>query len=158
MVGSVYSLHFCFNTSSLFELCMQAALSGVIMSIACMTYIVVGSWGRNHYDTLVTSTENCPGLNATTIAPPLLLMNETTASKLDEGFNILDLSFNWYTVIGFLITWLVGCSLSYLLSPGEDAKYDPNLLSPVIHTFVHYEQTPSEELPVLKIEKLKEQI
>lgn len=128
------------------------------MSIACMTYIVVGSWGRNHYDTLETSTENCPGLNATTTAPSLLQMNETTQSKLDEGFNILDLSFNWYTAIGFLITWFVGLILSYLLSPGEDAKFDPKLLSPVIHTFVHYEQTPGEELPELKTEKLKEQI
>lgn len=137
----------------------QAALCGVLTSISCMIYIIVGSWGRNHYETLLTSTENCPGQNVTTtVASVFLHANETIVTKLDDGFNILDLSFNWYVAVGFIITWFVGLTLSYLLSPADDAKFDPKLLSPVIQSFVHYELTSGEELPELKIEKKKENI
>ncbi|KAH8418032.1 hypothetical protein KR222_010824 [Zaprionus bogoriensis] len=137
----------------------RAALCGVMTSIACMTFIIVASWGRNHYERLPTSTDHCPGLNATTtVATTHLLPSETTATRVDQGFNILDLSFNWYTTIGLLVTWLVGLPLSYLLSPAVDANFDPKLLSPVVKTFVHYEPTPGEELPELKIEKQKEKI
>lgn len=138
----------------------QAAFCGAITSIACMIYIVVGSWGRNQYETLMASTDNCPGLNVTTttVASVLLQANETTAIKLDDGFNILDLSFNWYTFVGFLITWFVGIALSYLLSPAEDANFDPKLLSPIIQSFVHYELTSGEELSELTIKKKKENI
>ncbi|XP_017073386.1 sodium-coupled monocarboxylate transporter 2 [Drosophila eugracilis] len=137
----------------------RAALSGVLASIVCMATIVILSWGRNHYDPLPTSTDGCaaPSLNetttSTTTVSSLLLGSTTEAPLKDEGFSILDLSFNLYTVMGFFITWLVAIPLSYILKPRPGYKLDPKLLSPVVHPFVHYEPTPLEELNLEKPEK-----
>ncbi|KAH8306344.1 hypothetical protein KR018_008410 [Drosophila ironensis] len=139
----------------------KAALSGVLISIACMATIVILSWGRNHYDTLPKSTEGCAvPLNQTsttelpTATASYPLLSSTTESPLkDEGFSILDLSFNWYTVVGFIITWLVAIPLSYILKDNPDVKRDPKLLSPVVQPFVSYELAQVEEPYELKLEK-----
>ncbi|XP_064550482.1 sodium-coupled monocarboxylate transporter 2 [Drosophila montana] len=140
----------------------RAALAGVIGSIACMSVIVVASWGRNHYPTMPTTVDNCPGLNATltTTTSVLARLNATIKVEAvkDSGFNILDMSFNWYAVLGVSITWFVAVTLSYVLKPASNAKLDPKLLSPIIQSFAQYEPTPLEELPDLKIEKQEEKI
>ncbi|KAH8257753.1 hypothetical protein KR038_000118 [Drosophila bunnanda] len=135
----------------------RAALSGVIASIAVMASIVISSWGRNHYDTLPKTTEGCPAssLNETlsSTAASLLLQSTTEAPAKDEGFSILDLTFNWYVVMGFILTWLVAVPLSYILKPKSDYKLDPKLLSPVVQPFVNYELAQGEEPHELKLEK-----
>ncbi|EDW99259.1 sodium-coupled monocarboxylate transporter 2 [Drosophila yakuba] len=136
----------------------KAALIGVLGSIACMATIVTLSWGRNHYDPLPTSTSACPAsLNATitdfSTASPLILGSTTEAPVVDKGFSLLDLSFNWYTVAGFIITWILGIAMSFILKSGADYKLDPKLLSPVVQPFVHYKLTPSEEPEQFKLEK-----
>ncbi|KAH8382313.1 hypothetical protein KR009_002884 [Drosophila setifemur] len=140
----------------------KAALSGVAVSIACMATIVILSWGRNHYDTLPKSIEECPALplNGTfTTELPLntsssaLLSLTTEIPPKDEGFSILDLTFNWYVVVGFIITWVVAIPLSYILKDHPDAKLDPKLLSPVVQPFVNYELTKTEEHFEIKLEK-----
>ncbi|KAH8381431.1 hypothetical protein KR093_004776, partial [Drosophila rubida] len=152
----------------------RAGLWSVIASIAVMSYIVVGSWGRNHYAFMATSTDNCPGPNSTDTATAtgttsvlLALANATAASPpatvqienlLEPEWNILDLSFTWYTAIGFLITWVVGLSLSYVLRPAPDEEFDSNLLSPIVKPFVQYELTSAEELAELKVEKQTEKV
>ncbi|XP_034485819.1 sodium-coupled monocarboxylate transporter 2 [Drosophila innubila] len=147
----------------------RAAFWSIIVSIACLTYIVIGSWGRNRYDFMPTSTDNCPGLNDTGISTTsslISLLNTTTSTAatiqttplIEKEWNILDMSFNWYTVIGFLITSLVGFSLSFVLEPASDAKFDPKLLSPVIKSFIKYELTPAEELVELNVNKQTEKI
>ncbi|BFF91110.1 sodium-coupled monocarboxylate transporter 2 [Drosophila madeirensis] len=135
----------------------RAAIIGVLSSIACMATIVIFSWGRNHYDTLPTRIDNCPavGLNGTTstttsTVSPLI---QTAHSQTEESFSILDLSFNWYVVVGFIITWLVAVPLSYILKQRADAKLDPKLLSPVVQPFVSYELAQADELLELKTEK-----
>ncbi|EDV52920.1 sodium-coupled monocarboxylate transporter 2 [Drosophila erecta] len=140
----------------------RAALTGVLGSIACMAAIVTLSWGRNHYDTLPTSTAACPAsLNGTTTdfstVSTLILGSTTEAPAGDKEFSILDLSFNWYTVAGFIITCVLGISMSYILKSGPDYKLDPKLLSPVVQPFVHYKVTPSDEpheLNLMKPEKV----
>ncbi|KAH8311678.1 hypothetical protein KR044_007448 [Drosophila immigrans] len=148
----------------------RAALWSIIASIAVMSYIVVGSWGRNHYDFMPTSTENCPGQNATATATTsvlLTLSNATVATTpatvqtealLEPEGSILDMSFTWYTAIGFFITWLVGGLLSFVLPPAPDAEFDANLLSPIIKPFVKYELTSVDELAELRVEKQTEKI
>lgn len=122
-----------------------------------MAFLVVGSWGRNHYAAMPIGTDNCPGVvNVTATLSTLSHLNATV--KVEDlaasGFSIFDISFNWYAAIGFVITLLVGTVLSYVLSPAPDqVKLNPNLLSPVIRHFVEYEQAPMHELPVLQKEK-----
>ncbi|XP_052835315.1 sodium-coupled monocarboxylate transporter 2 [Drosophila gunungcola] len=138
----------------------RAALVGVFVSIVCMASIVILSWGRNHYDPLPTSTAACPApsfnatiTNSSTVSSLLFSSTTEGPEKVDEGFSILDLSFNWYTVMGFVITWLVAVPLSYILKPRPDYKPDPKLLSPVVQPFVQYKLTPLEEPHQLKLEK-----
>ncbi|XP_017144545.1 sodium-coupled monocarboxylate transporter 2 [Drosophila miranda] len=134
----------------------RAAIIGVLSSIACMSTIVILSWGRNHYDTLPTRVDNCPApaLNATTTVSPLSPA-ATAAAHTGDGFSILDLSFNWYVVVGFAVTWLVAVPLSYILKQRADVKLDPKLLSPVVQPFVRYELAQADELHELKSENNK---
>ncbi|XP_001358854.3 sodium-coupled monocarboxylate transporter 2 [Drosophila pseudoobscura] len=134
----------------------RAAILGVLSSIACMSIIVILSWGRNHYDTLPTRVDNCPApaLNATTTVSPLS-PSTTAAAHTGDEFSILDLSFNWYVVVGFAITWLVAVPLSYILKQRADVKLDPKLLSPVVQPFVRYELAQADELHELKSENTK---
>ncbi|KAM8706330.1 hypothetical protein ACLKA7_010584 [Drosophila subpalustris] len=144
----------------------RAAFWSVIVSIACMSYIVIGSWGRNHYDLMPTSTDNCPALNATEISKTssiISLLSTTsatvqTAPLIEKEWSILDMSFAWYIAVGFLINCLVGLSLSFLLKPASDAKFDPKLLSPIVKQFIKYELTPAEELSELKVSKQTDRI
>ncbi|XP_017026710.1 sodium-coupled monocarboxylate transporter 2 [Drosophila kikkawai] len=135
----------------------KAALTGVITSIAIMSTIVICSWGRNHYDTLPKTTEGCPASSVnetlTSTAASLQLSSTTEAPLKDEGFSILDLTFNWYVVVGFILTWLVAIPLSFILKPKSDYKLDPKLLSPVVQPFVNYELAQGEEPHELKLEK-----
>ncbi|KAH8276206.1 hypothetical protein KR026_004595 [Drosophila bipectinata] len=134
----------------------KAALSGVTASIASILTIVVLSWGRNQYDPLSQSTEGCPAsiLNTTLLSDSML--RQASETPLDEkGSSILDLSFNWYVAVGFLITWLVSLPLSYVLKEEPNAKRDPKLLSPVIRPFVNYEMTHMEEPHEIKLEILE---
>ncbi|KAH8355921.1 hypothetical protein KR200_002246 [Drosophila serrata] len=135
----------------------RAALSGVIASITVMASIVICSWGRNHYDTLPKTTEGCPAPNLNgslpSTAASLLLQSTTEVPAKDEGFSILDLTFNWYVVVGFIITWLVAIPLSHILKPKSDYKLDPKLLSPVVQPFVNYELAQAEEPHELKLER-----
>ncbi|XP_073819350.1 sodium-coupled monocarboxylate transporter 2-like [Musca autumnalis] len=128
----------------------RAAFWSVIASMVAMFYIVAGSQGRNHYDTLPSSVEACPALNITgSNMSPLLptaanILDNIPAS--DKGFNILDLSFNWYVTLGAIIVFVVGIPLSYILKPEKTAKFDVKLLSPIIQPFAKYELAQTEEV------------
>ncbi|KAH8408354.1 hypothetical protein KR215_003465 [Drosophila sulfurigaster] len=143
----------------------RAALWSIIVSIAAMSYLVIGSWGRNHYEFMPTTTDNCPGQNATATATTsalLTLANVTFGSTpatvqteplLEPAWSILDMSFTWYTALGFVITWVTGLTLSYVLSPAPDAKFDAKLLSPIVRPCVEYELTSTaEEMHELKVD------
>lgn len=62
-----------------------------------------------------------------------------------KDFNILDMSFNWYVLLGTLIVFAVGIPFSYILSPEKCAKFDIKPLSPVIQPFVKYELARVDE-------------
>ncbi|XP_016948983.1 sodium-coupled monocarboxylate transporter 2 isoform X1 [Drosophila biarmipes] len=131
----------------------RAAVTGVLASIVCMATIVILSWGRNHYDPLPMSSASCPAppSNAT-IGTGATLFHGSKDPVGEEGFSILDLSFNWYMVAGFVITWLVALPLSYILKPRSDFKLDPKLLSPVVRHFAIFKPTPAAEPHQLKLE------
>lgn len=71
-----------------------------------------------------------------------------------ESFNILNISFNWYMILGASVVFIVGIPLSYILPPGKDAKFDPKLLSPVIQPLFRYELTRADELPEILIKEI----
>lgn len=69
-------------------------------------------------------------------------------NQADKGFNILDMSFNWYVVLGSFIVFAVGIPFSYILKPEKGEQFNVNLLSPIVQRFVNYELAQvEEELP-----------
>ncbi|XP_013102156.2 sodium-coupled monocarboxylate transporter 2 [Stomoxys calcitrans] len=134
----------------------RAAICGVISSLLFMLYIVTASQGRNHYEPLPSSVEACPALNVTTI--PLfsnLSLSHNHNTSIDKGFNILDLSFNWYVTLGTIIVFAVGIPLSYILPPDKGTKFDVKLLSPIIQPFVKYELAETEEVVEVVMANMK---
>ncbi|XP_068153303.1 sodium-coupled monocarboxylate transporter 2-like [Drosophila tropicalis] len=136
----------------------RAAFIAVAFSILAMCTLVTKSWGRNHYQSMPTSTDNCPALNVsftttTTTTTQLPINDPIAAAETNDEFNILDLSFNWYPLTGFLLTFLVGVPLSYIMKPAQDANFDPKLLSPIVKPFIKYELTQVDELYELKSQK-----
>uniref|UniRef100_A0A1A9WF67 Sodium-dependent multivitamin transporter n=1 Tax=Glossina brevipalpis TaxID=37001 RepID=A0A1A9WF67_9MUSC len=135
----------------------RAAFCAVAASMLTMLVIVLGAQSRINYEPLPTSTESCINVNS------LKENNEnfTSSFSMDsppakDSFSILNISFNWYMVLGAFIVFIVGIPLSYILPPGKDAKYDPNLLSPVIQPLFRYELTRTDEpSELLKEEVLK---
>ncbi|CAG7816219.1 unnamed protein product, partial [Allacma fusca] len=70
----------------------------------------------------------------------------STEEKLqsnDEYFYLYELSYMWYTLIGFSITLVLGC-LGSLVYP-ETKKLDPSLFSPVIGRILRARSTSSSE-------------
>ncbi|XP_065354579.1 sodium-coupled monocarboxylate transporter 2-like [Calliphora vicina] len=127
----------------------RAAFYAVVASMLTMLVIVILAQGRLHYQTLPSSVEYCPVLNMTqSNISPLVNLPLQTEIPLDKGFNILDMSFNWYVVLGTFIVFAVGIPFSYILTPEKGAKFDVKLLSPIIQPFVNYELAQvDEELP-----------
>ncbi|XP_017488496.1 PREDICTED: sodium-coupled monocarboxylate transporter 2, partial [Rhagoletis zephyria] len=132
----------------------RAAFWSVIASMVAMFVIVMGAQGRLHYSALPTSVENCPTANATLSSNSTSFYTtsatETPSTSTATSFNIFDLSFNWYVMVGNFIVFLVAIPLSYIVPAEKDYKWDLKLLSPVVHPFVKYELTNTEELPELK--------
>ncbi|XP_065354580.1 sodium-coupled monocarboxylate transporter 2-like [Calliphora vicina] len=127
----------------------RAAFYAVVTSMLTMLVIVILAQGRLHYQTLPRSVDYCPVLNMTqSNISPLVNLPLPTEIPLDKGFNILDMSFNWYVVLGTFIVFAVGIPFSYILTPEKGAKFDVKLLSSIIQPFVNYELAQvNEELP-----------
>ncbi|XP_061392469.1 sodium-coupled monocarboxylate transporter 2 [Musca vetustissima] len=123
----------------------RAAFWSVVASMVVMIYVVGASQGRNQYATLPSSVEACPALNMTSSN---MSTYQQTFDSIDpeKGFNILDLSFNWYVTLGAIVVFAVGIPLSYILEPEKGAKFDVKLLSPIIQPFAKYEMANTEEV------------
>uniref|UniRef100_A0A1B0BS69 Sodium-coupled monocarboxylate transporter 2 n=1 Tax=Glossina palpalis gambiensis TaxID=67801 RepID=A0A1B0BS69_9MUSC len=132
----------------------RAAFCAVAASMLTMLVIVLGAQGGISYEPLPTSTESC--VNGSNLMQnfenftSLLL----TDSPPKDSFNILNVSFNWYMVLGASVVFIVGIPLSYILPPGKDAKFDPKFLSPVIQPLLRYELTRTDELPEILIKEI----
>ncbi|XP_037947006.1 sodium-coupled monocarboxylate transporter 1-like [Teleopsis dalmanni] len=126
----------------------RAAFWSVVASMLAMLVIILGAQGRIHYKTLPLTLDGCEELNKTIASTTSTLLHSTQhGTNASEGFNIFDLSFNWYVVVGAIILFVVGIPLSYIIPPEKDEKFNPKLLSPILQYFMKYELTNVEEMP-----------
>jgi len=110
------------------------ALYGSVTSLLTVLYIVVHgqisiSNGDLKYSSLPTRIDGCEahgynmtgftGFNATIIEPLYV-----------ESFSMGKISYMWYTVIGFLITWFVGIAVSYMSGSVELKDIRMTLIAP----------------------------
>lgn len=64
------------------------------------------------------------------------MINLVFAFFLREGFNILGISFMWYSLIGAVITVVVGALVSLITCPQHPSKLNPKLVFPCIRRWV----------------------
>ncbi len=61
----------------------------------------------------------------------------------DEGFNLLSVSFMWYSLIGALISVLVGTVTSFLTGPQDIDQLDPKLVFRFMRRWIGKKRTNS---------------
>ncbi|KAL7292866.1 hypothetical protein TKK_0013540 [Trichogramma kaykai] len=149
-LGSVLQVALSFNgmvggiTLGLFSLGMfvpwanaKGAMTGAILSLALVMWIGLGAQiatfnGNIRDDTLPTSIDQCPCLNATTSATA-----QPVDTEVEEAWFIYRISYLWYSAIGCLGTMLIGVIVSYFTGFQEPAELDYGLLSPPISRLLH---------------------
>ena len=60
----------------------------------------------------------------------------TLFSRGDEEFYILSISYMWYTLIGAVLTILIGSIVSILTCPQDAGQVDPKLVFPFLRRWV----------------------
>ncbi|KAK2577149.1 hypothetical protein KPH14_003309 [Odynerus spinipes] len=129
----------------------RGALLGGGVSLIAMFILAGGSqWyianGRIRNGLLPTSVEGCPyPLNETIITTqsPLLAVDE-------EPMSIFAISFMYFTMIGTLITIIVGIIGSYVFGNVNLAEIDPNHITPIMQRFLprkDYKEVPLNSMP-----------
>lgn len=114
----------------------KGAMAGGCMSIACMSWIVIGSrWhilnNRLRYPTLPMSTENCTtlGLNVTenVTLPPIV--------EEDKPMILFQISFLYFVLFGTFITVFGGLAYSLLTGESDTSKVDIDHITPVVQRY-----------------------
>ncbi|KDR17310.1 hypothetical protein L798_08509 [Zootermopsis nevadensis] len=108
----------------------KGALIGSIVSLLFMGWIVFGAQkafadGTLSYPKLPTSTEGC-GFNLT-LPEPIV-----TDIPPEEAFVLFRISFMYYTLMGFMIMFLVGMIVSIFTESPNIEEMNPNLFTPII--------------------------
>lgn len=114
----------------------KGALSGVIASVVCLLYIILGNLSlkfqdKIKYPTLNTSIDGCMdfGLNISNID----LKIQPTPEPIPFALNTI--SFPWFSLIGGLIVWVVGIPVSRFTGGNNIKMLDHTLLAPFIRGF-----------------------
>lgn len=112
----------------------KGALTGSIVSLLIMGWIVFGATNaiaekKIVYPKLPTSVDGCP-FNVTVSEP---LPNE---EPKEEAFILYRVSFMYYTIMGFIIMFVVGAIVSQFTEPPKPEKLQPRLFSPVMRKYI----------------------
>ncbi|KAJ9575571.1 hypothetical protein L9F63_007579 [Diploptera punctata] len=123
----------------------KGALIGSIVSLLVMGWIVFGATNALADKTLVypklpTSVEGCP-FNVTVPTPP---PTQPTTFTIGEAFILYRISFMYYTVMGFIIMFVVGVIVSIFTEPPSAEKTQPRLFSPVVRKMLKMNVTTED--------------
>ncbi|XP_044018363.1 sodium-coupled monocarboxylate transporter 1-like [Aphidius gifuensis] len=170
-LGSVMQVALSFNgmvggvTLGMFTLGMfipwangKGAIIGSITALIIVLWIGIGAQVENFYDEInldskITSIDHCPCINETTAILLSINTQETTiwTSTISKIYKI---SYLWYSMIGCMITVIVGTAVSLLTGPQNPADLDSDLLSPPIKRFIDSLATKSSSSNVKGITNL----
>ncbi|KAK3933297.1 Sodium-coupled monocarboxylate transporter 1 [Frankliniella fusca] len=172
-LGSVLQVALSFNgivggvTLGLFTLGMffpwanaRGAVVGAGTAIALVLWIGLGAQvaiANNALDSdaAPTSTAGCPCANATAANTGHLMSLVTAAGpgeQEDRVFALYRLSYLWYTMLGTVVTVVVGMVVSALTSPQDPCSLHPDLLAPPVRKFLAALPNSVKEILNLPIE------
>lgn len=149
LLDAVYSISALLNGPTVGIFCLgmlwpwanrKGAVSGVLASVVCLSYIIIGHLSlkfqdKIKYPTLNTSIEGCMnmGINTTLID----LKIEPIPDPI--FFSLNTISFPWFSLIGGLIVWVVAIPVSAFTGGNDIKMLDHTLLAPVIRRFFKQE-------------------
>ncbi|XP_055303103.1 sodium-coupled monocarboxylate transporter 2-like isoform X2 [Sitodiplosis mosellana] len=107
--------------------------SGMIISMVTVVSLVINTQyniaqGKLRYDILPTRTDGCNGT--------IELASQTPIQKPSDGFALYKIAFQWYPVIGVLITWISAILISHLTGGQDLTNLNTQLLSPCIRKLI----------------------
>ncbi|XP_017769090.1 PREDICTED: sodium-coupled monocarboxylate transporter 2-like [Nicrophorus vespilloides] len=110
----------------------KGAFYGAVSSLCFLTWIIIGTQyykakGMITYSSLPVSTESCD-FN-------FIPKNSTILDKPDEVFFMYRISYYYYSMIGAIVSLLVGSLVTYF-TKNQEAPVRKELLSPIIYRFL----------------------
>lgn len=89
----------------------------------------------------VVSTSGCSYHFEAAEAMSMLALNETTPTIIPvevepAGFQIYQISYLWYTLVGSAICIIVSLIASYVIGPNKPSELNPNLLAPFVRKLI----------------------
>nr|CAD7444329.1 unnamed protein product [Timema bartmani] len=118
---------------------LEGALSGSIISVALMSWIMVGAQhaiaaGKKHPH-LPTSVAGCD--NSTSGWQELETTTKSYSFEYDGSvFFLYRISYLYYTLVGTMTVMIVGGTVSYFTGPKVPHKMDKRLFAPFLHNFM----------------------
>ncbi|XP_072762052.1 sodium-coupled monocarboxylate transporter 1 [Anoplolepis gracilipes] len=118
----------------------KGAIIGAITSLVVVLWIGLGAQiaavnGQIKLDSKFTSIANCPCINETTIISDESVYN-------DEASSIYKTSYLWYSMIGCMLTILVGLAASFATGAQNPTDVDQDYLSPPIAAMFRMQTKP----------------
>ncbi|XP_045471431.1 sodium-coupled monocarboxylate transporter 1 [Harmonia axyridis] len=151
-LGSVMQVAISFNgmvggiTLGLFTLGMffpsansKGAIFGSIVAVALITLMCIGQQisiasGSLEQIRKETSISGCSNVTTTEVLTPILGQGEITSIG-DPIFVLYRISYIWYSMIGFLITVIMGLLASYATGSEGSGGIDERLLTPIVKNY-----------------------
>lgn len=128
----------------------KGAIAGGLTSILFMIWIIVGAQvnmaqKRFYYPPLPTSTEDC--INAKNVFNQTMTYNDSLPIVEDKPFILYTISFMYYTLLGFLVSMIVGIVVSFMFGSPDLREVDRNHFPPIIQRYtsnlnLHKEKKP----------------
>nr|CAD7397407.1 unnamed protein product [Timema poppensis] len=129
---------------------VKGALSGSIISVAFMSWIMVGAQhaiaaGKKHPH-LPTSVAGCD--NSTSDWQELETTTKSYSVEYDGSvFFLYRISYLYYTLVGTMTVMIVGGTVSYFTGPKVPCKMDKRLFAPFLHKWTHPSSKEEEADP-----------
>ncbi|XP_067005282.1 sodium-coupled monocarboxylate transporter 1 [Anabrus simplex] len=154
-LGSVLQVALSFNgmvggvTLGMFSLGMffpwansKGVLVGGITALALVMWIGTGAQvaiasGNMVDEPKTTSIEGCHCGNLTDLQPPLNTTELPETNSSNEVFSLYRLSYLWYSLLGCVVTVVVGLTTSLVTGPQDPRDLDPILVSPPVWRLLH---------------------
>lgn len=116
----------------------KGAIAGGLTSILFMIWIIIGAQvnmaqKRFYYPPLPTSTEDC--INVKNVFNQTKAHNDFLPIAEDKPFILYTISFMYYTLLGFLVSMIVGTAVSFMFGTPDLREVDRNHFPPIIQRY-----------------------
>lgn len=130
---------------NLLKMCLQGAFVGSATALSFMTWLCFTAQraiatGELKFATKPVSTSGCSYHFVAEEAMSMLAINETAPTSpvdvVPAGFQIYQISYLWYTLVGSSICIIVSLIASFVIGANKPSELNPNLLAPFVRKLI----------------------